>query len=41
MQCKKIYIDCYVSSGELEFFAETKIAVSTIMFLSFDNKFDG
>lgn len=40
MPFKKIYIDCFAGSGEIEFSDETKIDGSTIMSLSLDNKFD-
>ncbi len=40
MPFKKIYIDCFAGSGEIEFSDETKIDGSTIMALNLDNKFD-
>ena len=40
MPFKKIYIDCFAGSGEIEFSNETKIEGSTIMALNLDNKFD-
>lgn len=40
MPFKKIYIDCFAGSGEIEFSNETRIDGSTIMSLNLDNKFD-
>lgn len=40
MKFKKIYIDCFAGSGEIEFSDESKIEGSTIMALNLDNKFD-
>ncbi len=37
---KKIYIDCFAGSGEIEFSDSSKINGSTIMALNLENKFD-
>lgn len=40
MKFKKIYIDCFAGSGEIEFADKSKIEGSTIMSLNLNNKFD-